>query len=137
MASIATYPDPGYNCVKWATSVDQADLYKSQKYQGIAISVFGGVYILLAMASIFSPRHRSRPFAVTLPLIIAGAVAMGTGIPMATRTDANAVYDSETQNLLVAGWASVIVPIIVATFAGAPKLQNTVRFRTPYPVLLE
>ena len=101
--------DSSKKCTQWATADEQRKKYVSQQKQGYALAILGGCYLFGAFASSRTIRPTN-----TMALIIASAVAMGTGIPLARRNDDSQAFDTQTQNLLTTGWISIVVPLVFA-----------------------
>lgn len=99
--------DPSLKCVQWATDKDQKQKYSSQQTQGIFISLIGATYIL---APLFF--YKKDNLIAAISMAVAGAIAMGTGVPIANQRDDSKAFDAKTQNLLTTGWASIIVPFL-------------------------
>ena len=129
--------DSGANCVKWATAKEQNALDSLQKTQGLFLSLGGGFYFLMGIIMLsnrqvaFSSLHHS------IPLLISGAIALGTGIGVQVRKDASKAYDTSTQNMLVAGWSSLIAPMIMEILIwGGKKMNRPVVYKERGPPMM-
>lgn len=111
--SYATYPEPGYNCTKWTTDAEMKEsLAKLNTSSGglVAASV---IYIVIGFGIWMSPNGReSLKFA--LPMLISGAIGLGTSIPLLRLKDATKVDEPQIVNLYNISAATLAAP--VATF---------------------
>ena len=114
MASSATYPDIGYNCVKWATPQQQKALVNSQNLQGTGMIIIAAIYLIGGLA-LSTKSRQPGDIRYGIPLIISGAIAMGTGVALVQqRGDTEAAYTTKTQNLLSAGWGAIVAPLAMS-----------------------
>lgn len=112
MSSTASYPDMGYNCVKWATPEEQQARFVSQQIQGASIATFGIVFLALGLGWSFGSFRAPGP-GTSMISLISGAVATGTGIYVAKTASTDAAYTEKTQQLLIAGWCAISAPMII------------------------
>lgn len=116
--------DSSMNCVKWATMAEQAALDRSQKTQGLIISIIAGHYLLAGLAILGNKSTGLSTLHHSIPLLISGAIALGTGVSVKMRKDASKAYDTSTQNMLVAGWSSLLAPVLMALITYMSKRMN-------------
>lgn len=114
-------------CVQWATSADQKSLYNVQQKQGIGLCVFGGCYVVWALAILTNKYNGMSDLDKAIPLLISGAIAFGTGLPIAIRKDASEAYTAKTQTMLTAGWSSLLAPLVMSTIVYFAKKMNRPR----------
>ena len=139
--SSATYPDPGYNCVHWASDADlKAELTKMNN-SGIALAVGAGISLTIGMIMLsVRGAYSAQRMRTALPIIVASAIALGTSIPLARLNDPTQVFDKQTMNLynasvgtLVAPWAIFLIGFLGSllddTLQGRPRFGGYSRFR--------
>ena len=111
--SYATYPLKGNNCTKWTTADEMNRELQNLNKNGGGLVAGSVIYIVLGFVLCISKKG-SENLKFALPMIVAGAIGLGTSIPLVRMTDATKVDDTQTKNLYIASAATLAAPI--ATF---------------------
>ena len=108
--SSATYPEPGYRCVKWSSENELTSSINAIQVKSKLVLAGSVSYLVLSALSLLMMRQDGVKFA--LPLMVSGAIAMGTSIPLTNFNDVSKVYDKKTQDLLNVGAGSLLAPLL-------------------------
>ena len=127
--SSATYPEPGYRCVKWSNDTDLASGVNAIQVKSKLILAGSVSYLVFGAIALMMMKQDGIRFA--LPLVVSGAIAMGTSIPLTNFNDTSKVYDQKTLDLLNVGAGSLLAPLLtflvyyLGSAMGNAVTQNT------------
>ena len=119
--SSATYPDPGYACTQWSTDKQRTAALGTVQFHGEICIAAAAINLMVALFTFrYSPK-------IALPFMIAGAIGLGTSIPLVRLTDVAAVNDTKTTNLQNVATFAALAPAIVYIVAAVGDLFGDFR----------